>query len=583
MAFDSFALDAIVQELQPRLIGGKINRIHQPDPHTVLLRFHSQNGQGKLILSAHPEQGRISLTESSPENPTKAPMFLMVLRKWVENARIRGLKCTEGERVACLTLEARDELGDTRELKLIIEIMGKHSNIILINEENVIIDGIRRYNSSLSRYREVLPGRPYLPPPPMKKQPIPPSDENALGAILWETPGNTVETQLKTKLKGISPLLAAHLLEKAGLSKTDLAETLGLREISLLQQELLRLHQMKENNAYTPYIRVRNGAILDFAPFQPACWPEEESQSVSSMNEGVDCFYQAKESAQRFHIRQNALGKVLRHHISRMEKKINLEEKDLYQCEAADTYKTAGDLLAANLWYLEKGTAQVHLPSFEDAEVLITVDMDPAKTPQENVQQYYRRYAKAKKARSSIERQLTINREELYQLQGMEQALYDAESTEELMALEREATAGGYLRPINQGKGKNQEKRPAPLSPRKVLSKEGFIILIGRNNKQNDKLSLGLADAQDIWLHAQKIPGSHVIIQTKGQEIPDSVLEEAAAYAAWYSKAREAGNVAVDWVQAGKLKKPAGARPGFVTYTGQKTIVVQAREPEKLS
>ena len=581
MAYDSFTLDAIVQEIKPLLIQGKINRIHQPDPHTVLLRIHSQSGQRKLLLSAHPDHGRLVITQSSPENPAKAPMFLMVLRKWLENARIQDIVCTPGERVACLCLETRDELGDPRQLKLIIEIMGKHSNIILVNEENAIIDGIRRYNSSLSRYREVLPGKPYLPPPPMHKLSFPLVDENALAEVLWEAPGQTVESQLKAKFKGMSPLLTSHLLAKAGLTKDTLTESLGLREITLLQQEMTQIQQMQQNNAYQPCQRIKQGIIQDFAPMIPACWPKEECQPLASMNEAVDLFYQAKEAAQAFRTRQNALGKILRHHITRMLKKIGLEERDLYQCEAAEEYKTAGDLLAANLWYLEKGAAQVELPSFEDPEQRVVVTMDPAKTPQENVQQYYRRYAKAKKARGAIEQQLTANREELYELQTMEQALTDADSTEDLIALEKETIAGGYLRAMDKGKGKGQEKQPAPLQPRKVITKEGFVILIGRNNKQNDKLSLRMAKPEDIWLHAQKIPGSHVIIQKEGREIPSTVLEEAAAYAAWFSKGREAGHVAVDWVEADKLKKPAGARPGFVTYTGQKTLYVQAKEPKK--
>lgn len=585
MAFDSMTLSAIVGELRPRLIGAKINKIHQPDSHTILLKCHSQAGPLRLLLSSHPENGRIVATESTKENPPKAPMFLMVLRKWLEGARITGFHCTEGERVAILEAEGRDELGDLQPLFLVTEIMGKHSNIILYNEQRIIIDGIRRYGSHLSRYREVLPGKPYLPPPPMDRLPLCPSMEELAG-LIYEYTEQDLAATLRRELKGISPLLADHILAEANIPAENTPDQLGEYELQRLHQALSRLDQMNREQSYQPTLRKQQGRLVDFSAIAPLIWPEEERFPAESMNQAVDAFYQQREEEQTFRKVKNDLSRSLRHHLARLDKKIALEETDLCQSEAADSYKDAGDLLAAYLWHLEKGMNQAELPSFSDPEQKITVKLDPALTPQENVQRYYRRYAKAKKARGSIQKQLDQNYQERDYLLSIEQAMNDSQSIQELSAVEREATQAGYHK--NGGtqhpSGKQHQEKHAPsLPPRRVRSQDGFLILIGRNNKQNDKLSLSQARPDDLWLHTQKMPGSHVIILREGREIPESTIEEAAAYAAWFSKGKDSNQVPVDYLPAGKLRKPAGSRPGYVIFTGQRTLYVQPRQPHELA
>jgi len=585
MAFDSMTLSAIVGELKPRLIGAKINKIHQPDPHTILLKCHSQAGQLRLLLSAHPENGRVVCTESTKENPPKAPMFLMVLRKWLEGARITDFSCTEGERVATLDAEGRDELADPAPLHLVIEIMGKHSNIILYNAEKQIIDGIRRYGSHLSRYREVLPGKPYLPPPPMERLSLPPSSEEELAALFYAHPDQELAAILRREIMGISPLLADHVLASSGMEEGLSPDQLGEYEIHCIYTILQDLGEMYEKNSFQPHLRQQKGRFLDFAAIAPAVWPQDELQSAESMNQAVDLFYRQREEEQQFRKAYNDLNRSLRHHLARLNKKISLEETDLCQSEAADIYKDSGDLLSAYLWHLSKGMDSVELPSFADPEEKILVKLDPALTPQENVQRYYRRYAKAKKARGSIQKQLEQNYREREYLLSIEQAMNDCGSLEELSAVEREAVSAGYHKagaPQKPGTKAGSEKRAPALPPRKVISAEGFTILIGRNNKQNDRLSLNQAAEHDIWLHAQKMPGSHVIIVSHGQEIPENTLAEAAAYAAWFSKGRDSNQVPVDYLPAGKLRKPPGSHPGYVIFSGQRTLYVQPREPQEL-
>ena len=580
MAFDSMVLASVAHELQTELIGTKINKIHQPDPHTLLLRYHGPEGRGRLLISAHPQNGRLHKTETLRENPAKAPLFAMVLRKWLEGARITGISATDGERVAKIEIAGRDELGDTVHLRLIVEIMGKHSNIILVHENGLIIDGIRRYGSSLSRYREVLPGREYKAPPPLSRLALPPKDEEELAAALYEEAENSVSETLQRRISGLSPLLATHVCLCAGVLPQNSGEHLGAGQIGQLYQALVNLRTTLTKGSFTPTLRRKEGRYQDFSAIAPLSWPAEEQIACASMNEAVEGLYAEKEEEQRFQSRKTALEKQIRQHVNRLSKKIFLQEADLFRCEEADFYKEAGDLLSANLWQLQKGWDEVELPSFTRQGAMVTIPLEPALSPQENVQRYYRRYAKAKHARIQIEIHLTANREELAYAQSIEEALNQSEGMEELNEPEREGIAAGYLRPQSvPGKQQEKIKRPVALPPRSYQSSDGFTVLIGRNNKQNDRLSLKQASADDLWLHTQKIAGSHVIILSEGKTVPERTILEAASWAAWFSKAKDSAHVPVDYLPAGKLKKPPGARPGYVIFSGQKTCYVQPLPP----
>ena len=586
MAFDSAVLAAVVRELRPRLAQARINKVHQTDRYTVILRWRSREDGGRLLLSAHPNEARLQLTERRSENPDKAPLFAMVLRKWLEGARIRDLTITPGERIVCLHLDSRNELGDPAELRLILEIMGKHSNMILVDGEGNIIDGLRRYGSNLSRWREVLPGRPYLPPPPIEKLPLPPGDADELAQLVYAREDQPLARCLQQGVAGLSPLLAEHICLAAGLSPEDTGEQLGAAELENIYEEMRRLAALEDTDGFSqgfsPTLRRAAGRYTDFAAVAPLSWDEAECESAPSMNEALDLFYGMKESEQSLHAAKQDLLKQLAKHINRLQKKIDIQQSDLARCESAERFKAEGDLLAANLWQLEKGAEEVLLPSFDDPEQLIRVELDPALTPQENVQRSFRRYAKARKAREQIAQQLTANREELAYAGSIRQALLFAESEEELAEPRREMAAAGYITAKKENRktaAKAAAKTP-PLPPRSFVTAEGFSVLIGRNNRQNDRLSLKQAAAGDIWLHAHEIPGSHVIIRTEGREAPESAVLTAAAWAAWFSQGREADRVDVDVLPAEKLRKPAGSRPGYVIYTGQRTVRVQPQDPE---
>lgn len=596
MAFDSAVLAAVAAELRPRLLNARINKIHQPDAHTLLLRWHSIQEKGRLLLCVHPNQGRIQLTQGERENPAQPPLFTMVLRKWLDGARITGLSCAEGERLAWLELEGRSELGDPIDLRLVIEIMGKHSNIILLRPAAGadraaspglagawdIIDGIRRYGSNLSRWREVLPGRPYRQPPPQGGLDLPPQDSQELAAALYDL-DQPLHQALRQGVRGLSPLLSRQVCLAAGLSPEAATDSLGAAEMDNLLRQLQDLARMLKEGSFSPTLRCHRGRYLDFAVLPPLDWPLEERLPAASMNQAVELLYSQREQEQQLNLRRQALLKQVNRHIARLAKKIVLQEEDLARSQAAEQYKTEGDLLAANLWQLEKGQTLVSLPDFTEEGHVTTIELDPALTPQENVQLRFRRYAKARKARFGVSRQLEANREELSYIQSIAQALSFAETLDELDEPQRELIAAAYLAPPAPAKGgrpRTKDKAAPPLPPRSYLTREGFTVLIGRNNRQNDRLSLHQAAPQDIWLHTQKIPGSHAILLSQGRPVPQASLEQAAAWAAWFSQARDSSKVAVDLTEASRLHKPKGSRPGFVTYTGQTTLLVQPQDPD---
>lgn len=580
MPYDSLVLNACISELSGELTGAKVNKIHQPDDRTIIIRYYGTMGGGRLLLSAHPENGRINKCAEGRDNPAKAPLFAMVLRKWLEGARISGIESLKDERVAWLDFDARNELGDDIQLRLIIEIMGKHSNIILIDSAtNIILDGIRRYGSHLSRYREVLPGKPYLPPPTMDKLPLVPANEDILAAALYELPEETLSIALRKQIKGLSPLLADNLALLAGLDPAMPVETVGEYEIGLIYRQLQLLDQRISNNDYDPIITLSGKQFRDYYAFDPPSWSQLHKQHFSSMNDAIDAFYQACEKQQSFERKKASLAKALRQNRSRLQKKIALEEADLATCEAANIYREAGDILSANLYFLRKGLSEVELPSFTEEGKTVHIKLDPAKTPQENIKYYYKRYSKAKNARHRIDEQLQSNKSQLDYLFSIEQSLEDSTDKDELAAIEKEAIAAGFYHQQLPANKKQQPTKQITLAPRQYCSQDGFTILIGRNNKQNDRLSLKQSHPDDIWLHAQKIPGSHTVIISNGKAVPQSTILEAAGYAAWFSKARGSGKTAVDYTQIANLRKPNGAVPGYVTYTDQKTVYVEPLQP----
>ncbi len=592
MAFDCYVMAAAIAEISTDILPAKINKIHQPDSNTIVLRYYSPNGSGKILLSAHAAYARIHKSAELKQNPDTAPLFLMVMRKWLEGATLKSIEQTPYERVATLHFITRNEVGDNIKMRLIIEIMNKHSNIILVNEEGQIVDGIHRYDFSRSRYREVLPNRPYLAPPPLNKSYLPLKSSQALAELLIDTDDSleqAVAPQIAKKLAGLSPKMAEDLLLAANLS-TDLSiDQLGEYELELIFKQLNDLAALYQEGKFRPVIRRQNGIYRDFAAYPAAAWLPEECLYFAGMGEALNAFYQQAENLSSLNQYRQSLKKKLGQHLNRLQKKINLQQADLKAAEKGDSYKEMGDLLAANLYHIQqiaeggRGLEQVELNSFNEPYQVILIKLDPSKNPQQNIQHYYHKYNKCRKAYVQISNHLAENEQELEYLQTVANSLEQAMEIAELDEIVKELRQGHYLPPLSPHKkgNKKPKKEGESLPPRQYISADGFKILIGRNNKQNDRLTFKIGQPDDIWLHSQKIPGSHVIIVSDNKQVPESTIIEAAEYAGWYSQARAGNRVPIDYTKLNQVKKPNGAKPGMVNYFQQKTLYITPKEPQE--
>ncbi len=584
MAYDTFVTAAVADEIKNCLVSGKVIKIHQPDRFSILIKFHTFAGNPKLLLSAHPVDARVHLTQNAKENPLKPPLFCMVLRKWLEGARLVSVTQPSLERILRLEFATHNELGDEVSCFLIAEIMGKHSNLILTDAQDKIIDAIRRYSHLVSRYREVLPGRDYVPPPPQDKLPLHANLEDFSKSLLEHSFEQNILSAFGQNVAGLSPLMAKELLLRANIEPQTPVCEMGEYEMSRILSAMHTLDQALLSLDFSPTVLEsdKNALPLDLAAFDLTLWLDQKTirfDSQQKMSDTLDYYYQKIETHALFEHVKNELRKQIKAHIKRLEKKIVIQEKDFAKSEAGNLYKEAGDLLSANLYHLKKGLSQVELSDFYHEGEPITIDLNPALTPEQNVKRYYHLYGKCKNAYHLIQKQLQENREEYDYLSSVLTMAEQSETVDALAEIRHELIQGNYIK--DKASGKKKAPTPQQQPPRSTVSQDGFAILIGRNNRQNDKLTLKMATKEDIWLHTQKIPGSHVIIQAEGKPIPDSTITEAAAYAAWYSKAQSSPKVPVDYTFADQVKKPNGAKPGMVIYFNQKTLYVTPKIPDQ--
>lgn len=582
MPFDNICLAASVKECQI-LQNTKLTKIYQPDKYTVLLRLYGDGRQYKLLLSANPQDGRMQLTEYNADNPAKPPLFCMVLRKHLENARLLRLEQIPNERVVHLDFAAHDEIGTPTQRTLVLEIMGKHSNLLLLDAANgLIIDAARRYSHNVSRYREVLPGAAYITPPASALANWQQLDEADLAAELLAGDLSLPPARLlQSTLAGFSTQLATEICCRAGLADYPNSEQLGEYEISRFYQQLQKLKHILAAGDFQPVLLSqpsgRPGQYTGFYPL-PLQSANYRQQPIDGFCSALDCFYQSRRRQQAFSAEHSRLAKLLTKEEQRLHKKIKLQEADLSAAGDAEKYKNAGELLTAYLHLLKPGQKQAELPSFYNPDQLITISLRPELSAADNAKRYFHRYNKAKNAEKQITKQLENNRSEFAYVQSLQAALAEAENLADLQALSQEIQSAGYLRRV-PAKSKAGKADAALSQPRRYQTSDGFELLLGRNNRQNDRLTTKIAKPQDIWLHTQKIPGSHVILQRpEGMEISETALREAAQLAAFHSQARQADKVAVDYTEARNVKKPNGARPGMVIYFEQQTIYVQPQD-----
>ena len=576
MPLDALCLSGLVREVDRSVAGGKIDKIYQPGRDEVVLALRTPaQGNVRLLLSANPSHPRLQLTEISRENPDKPPMFCMLLRKHLSGARVLEIAQAHLERVAFLRLEALDELGDRVERRLALEMVGRRANLILLDGEGRIVDCLRRVEGDLSARRQVLPGMFYrLPPPQDKRDPTALSREE-LEALLSAAPAEARADQwLLDTFNGLSPLICRELAQRAGGETDARLHLLGAAGRARLLDGLEGLLRDVEAGRFTPTVIRIDGRPKDFT-FLPVTQygSAAELETFPTFSQLLDRFYEQRESQERVRQKGQDLIRSVTNARDRTARKLGNQEKELVATRDRDRLRQFGDIITANLYRMERGMARLRAENFYDPEGgEAEIPLDPLLTPQQNAAKYYKEYNKAKKAEEMLTIQLEKGRKELDYLNSVLENIALAEGERDLGEIRQELTDTGYLR--RPAKARDRTKRLASR-PMEFRSNAGLRISVGKNNTQNDLLTCKMAGKHDIWLHTQKVHGSHVILWTEG-EAPDAAsLEEAAVLAAWFSQGRESGRVPVDYTPARYVKKPAGARPGMVVYTTYETAWVK--------
>lgn len=566
MPLDALCLTAVAEELRRTLVGGKIDKIYQPTRDEILLYIRGQGENVRLLLSASPGHPRAHLTTLSRENPETPPMFCMLLRKHLMGGRILSLDQPPMERLLDFRLETIDELGDRVERRLVLEAMGRNANLILLDGEGRILDCLRRVDGDLSGRRQVLPGMFYrLPPAPEKQNPLD-LDGEGLRRALGNPTGREGDKLLLDTFTGLSPLVARELAFRAGGDGEPLAAEL---------EKLLCAVREKD---FAPYLLVREGKSVDYT-FLPILQygPGTESRRQESFSALLDGFYEEREQAERVRQRGQDLVQSVTRARDRTKRKLANQEKELETAGNRERKRELGDILTSNLYAMQKGLSVFRTVDYYDPEGReVDIPLDPLLTPQQNAAKYYKEYNKAKTAQAMLTVQLEKGRKELEYLESVLENIRLAEGERDLQEIRQELTETGYLRRQSKAKDRNRRVSGKPMEFR---SSTGLRISVGKNNSQNDLLTTKMAYKSDIWLHTQKIHGSHVILWLEGGEADAQSLTEAAQLAAWFSQARDGTKVPVDYTPVKYVKKPAGARPGMVVYTTYQTAVVDP-DPE---
>ncbi len=576
MALDGAFLSMVKKELEP-LVGGRVDKISQPSREEIVIALRTRGGNEKLLFSASAGSARVHITKKSIENPKVPPMFCMLMRKHLGNGRLLGIRQDGLERILYFDFEAMNELGDMVTVTLAAEIMGRCSNIVMINAEGKIIDSVKRVDPEMSRERPVLPGMTYSYPPRGERLDFRTCTAEDIETSLEAMPDGDAAKSLVKIFEGISPIVArewVYYAAKGGdAAKSDIrGET--LERLAFAVEQTAR--ECREGKCVFTVLKDADGGLKDFS-FMPILQYGGlmTTKEMSSACELLDFFYAERDSVSRMKQRSHDLYKLLQNVSERTARRLANQREELKVSAERDKLKLMGDLISANLYRVEKGMSSVAVENFyEDGCPEIKIKLDPMLTPSKNMQKYYSEYRKADTAEKILTEQIAKGEEELAYIDSVFDALTRTQSEDEVNELRQELSEQGYIR-SSKLKGKPPKSRP----PLEFTSPDGFTVLVGRNNKQNDQLTTKTADKTDIWLHTKDITGSHVIIRAEGKEVPDSTVMWAARVAAFHSRAKSSSQVPVDYVPVRFVKKPSGAKPGMVIFTNNRTLYVTPLDP----
>ena len=578
MALDAVAVRCLANELSDFITDGRIDKIHQPEKDEITINIRTFTDNYKLLLSASSSNPRAHLTKHSKKNPITAPMFCMLLRKHIGSGKITRVEQIGFERIIRFSIESYDELGDLTTKYLIIEIMGKYSNIILTNHDLKILDSIKRVDFTVSSVRQILPGLIYELPPKQDKTDL---TEYSQDTDIDLSQPIKADKALLGAVGGISPLTAREIIFRA-IGRADInAPELSINKQSAVKVALLKFAEEIKNNRFAPCIITDNsGKTIDFSATEIHQYEGyADTKHLESISEVLDEFYNSRDISERMKQKSADLVKLLNTNIERVSKKLTILQKTVKDAENKDKYKVFGDLITANIYKITDGMKSVEVENYYESDLpTVKIPLDASLSPSQNAQRYYKRYNKAKTAEIEAAKQIKSAKASLDYLESTLASLETSENEADLNAIRTELISEGYLnRKINP----KRQKQSAP-KPMHFISSDGFDIYVGKNNTQNDYLTLKLANSSDIWFHTKNIHGSHTVIKLGiDKNIPERTMKEAAALAAYYSKARNSSQVPVDYTQIKNVKKPNGAKPGMVIYDRYNTVYVTPKALEK--
>lgn len=572
MPLDGFTLGLMSRELKNTLVGGRIDRITQPEKDELNLVIRNGGKNHLLLLSASAGCARAHLTQAKKTGPLEPPALCMLMRKHITGGRIADIRQESCDRILTIEIEHYDELGDKVMKRLVCEFMGKHSNLIFIGGDGRIIDSARRVSEAISSVREVLPGLRYEDPPAHGKINFDSVTEETLAAALSGQSGPVWKVLSRT-ISGLSSQLSREIAWRAAGNAEAHMEECSPDALAKVVPEILASLQ----DEFSPRILLRaDGSAEDFAAFPYLSRPDLNPVLYPTLSEAMDEFFRSRDSIERIHQKSAALHKVLKTNIERCERKLALQQEALLGSQRMEEYRLKGELLTANLHLAKKGDKQVDVPNYYEENIpTLTIELDEKLSPGQNAQKYFKLYQKARNAQVLAAEQIEKTSEELNYLEGQMDNLSKCSEEAELFELRAELEKFGY---VKQNRNRRQLKQLPPSMPMKFTSASGHTILVGKNNLQNDKLTF-TAQPNEVWLHAKDMPGSHVIIV--GEDPDDAAIAEAARLAARYSKGGTSSRVPVDYTLRKYVKKPSGAKPGFVIYTHQTTLsVIPAELPQ---
>ncbi len=567
MAFDGIATACITYELKNELVGGRIDKVLQPEFDEINLIIRNNGQNNRVVMSASSNTPRVHFSSVQKENPEKAPMFCMLLRKHLLGGRVVDVVQPDFERIVEFHIESKDELGDISVKRLIIEIMGRHSNIILVSAKNKVLGSVKHIDFSVSKVRQLLPGMDYeYPPSQGKLNPIE-ATEKDIKKVLSEKDG-LLDKLIVDSFTGIGPLSAREAVY-GYFGTTDVYS----QHLQNFPEWLYEFFQKIKSNEFLPCLIYKNDKISDFSgilinQYEAGAVVEKHQY----LNVAIESYYSKKDKKERMAQKTARLSKFVDNNIARCRKKLVIQHEKMQECKDKEKYKVYGDLLTANLHRIEEKATFVTVEDFYNNMEPVTIELKPELSPAKNAQRYYNLYQKCKNAEVMTKKQMQIANEELYYLESVAEELARAETEADVNEIKDELTSGGYYKENTKGKKKQIVSKPMEFEI------DGYVLMVGKNNIQNDMLTLKLARGNDLWLHTKNIHGSHGIIKTNGEMPSDDTIVKGAKIVAYYSKARNSANVPVDFTAVKNVKKPRGAKPGMVIYDNYNTVNVK---PEK--